>query len=82
MTHARQHSGWATAARRRGERIIGCTICGQVPKHPRPFLQAAPHRAPSRLSLAVGLIAQVAAALIVAVVAFAGMVGLLIGGPA
>lgn len=41
MTHARQHSGWATAARRRGEEFLRCLTCGG-PRHPRPRYQAEP----------------------------------------
>ena len=46
MTHsARQHSGWATAAKRRGEQYIACSTCGQ-PRHPRLILRQAVHVPP------------------------------------
>ena len=30
MSHARQHSGWATAAKRRGEELRACNTCGHT----------------------------------------------------
>ena len=32
MTHARQHGGWQTQARRRGEEVVGCNTCGKLPE--------------------------------------------------
>lgn len=36
----RQHAGFATQARRRGESLLGCNTCGMV--HARNLSQAAP----------------------------------------
>jgi hypothetical protein len=45
MSHARQHSGFATAARRRNEQWIQCNTCGSRGRIRR--YQAAPREAPS-----------------------------------
>ena len=81
MSHARQHSGFATAAMRRGEQYVLCGTCGR--RHPRVVIrQAEPYRPPSNLALALGVMAQTLAALIVALLAYGFLVAWLIGGPA
>jgi hypothetical protein len=47
MTHARTHSGHATAARRRNEQWIQCNTCGSHGRIRR--FQAAPREAPSEV---------------------------------
>jgi hypothetical protein len=41
MSHARQHSGFATAASRRNEQFVLCSKCGQINHRVRRY-QAAP----------------------------------------
>lgn len=48
MRHRRQHSGWSTQARRRGEQFVMCLTCGQR-QHPRPFQQATPAPQPETI---------------------------------
>lgn len=45
----RQHSGWATAAKRRNEDYLGCTTCGM--RHVVPREQAGPREYQPRMPL-------------------------------
>lgn len=71
MSHARQHSGWATAAIRRGEQYAACNTCG-MPKHPRLILRQAAHVPPPRPTWQRYGIAVAAIVAFLAVVAQAG----------
>ena len=80
MTHIKQHGGWATQARRRGEEYRMCNTCGG--RSHRPIYQAEPnwYRTTARQQIlnVVGCAAQVAGALIASLVIWALIVALLV----
>lgn len=73
VSHMRQHSGWATAAKRRGESLLACSTCGMV--HARNLNQAAPepvHETPMDFAKALAVAVLLVAAGIAMTIAVAG----------
>lgn len=82
MIHSkRQHSGWATAASRRGESYLGCTTHGMSPAAREAIVrlrQAEPYKAPSSISVVMGCAAHLAGAVLMGLVFWAFIVGMVL----
>ncbi len=78
MTHVKQHGGWATQARRRGEEYRMCNTCGG--RSHRPIYQAEPnwYRTTARQQIlnVVGCAAQALGMVLVSLVLWALIFGL------